>query len=177
VPSGASSPEPSVDAGSGEPSDATSPSGPAAPELEARLPTSVGGVSLTVDSATGSTILAEDPGSRAIIAALRADGKDPDALSFANAYDETAASDLQLMAFSVDGMAVDKVLRFVIDSWLAASGTGVTKDQVTLDGREFTRINYGDQGALDYVLAEKSTVIVITTADPSLAAQAAAALP
>jgi hypothetical protein len=64
-----------------------------------------------------------------------------------------------------------------MDSWLAASGAGVKTSSVTLAGRTFTRIDYGDQGAIDYVTAETDKVIVITTADASVAQQAAAALP
>ena len=168
---------PSGDAGSAGPSDEPSPSDASDPALEAVLPRQVGSVALTVDSATGTMILGGDQGSRAITAALRADGKGPEALSVAQAYDESAASDLSLMAFTVQGMAVDKTLKIVMDSWLSASGAGVKTDKASLGGRSFTRVDYGDGGAFDYVLAEKSVVIIITTSDPALAAQAAAALP
>ena len=53
---------------------------PAAPALLARLPDAVGDVTLASDSASGSTILGEDQGSRAILAALRAAGREPDDL-------------------------------------------------------------------------------------------------
>jgi hypothetical protein len=52
----------------------------------------------------------------------------------------------------------------------------VTQSDVTLNGKTWTRIDYGDEGTMDYVLAADPNVIVITTADPKLAAQAAAAL-
>jgi hypothetical protein len=166
-----------TDTGSGAPLESALPSAAAAPVLEAALPRQVGSVALAVDSATGSMILGEDQLSRAIVAALRAEGRQPDDLSLAQAYDETAESDLSILAVSVNGMPIAKTLRLVMDSWLAASGTGVTRDTATLDGRTFTRINYGDDGPLDYVIAQGEIVIVITTADPALAAQAAAALP
>ena len=95
----------------------------------------------------------------------------------AQAYDETAESDLSLLAVGVDGMAQDKVLTIVMESWLAATGAGVKSDTVTLSGRELTRIDYGDEGPLDYVTTKGAVVIVITTADPDLAALAVAALP
>lgn len=170
-------PVPSTGADSPAPSDGASPSEAAAPELEGVLPTKVGDVVLIVDSATGSMFLGEDQGSRAIAAALRADGRKPDDLGVAQAYDETAESDLSLLAVGVDGMAQDKVLAFVLESWLAATGAGVKIDTVTLSGRELTRINYGDEGSLDYVTTKGAVVIVITTADPDLAALAVAALP
>lgn len=150
---------------------------PAAPELVAALPTSVGSVALISDSATGSTILGEDQGSRAILAALRDEGKEPDDLGVAQAYDETGQSDLSILAVTVKGLPVTATEAIVLDSWLAATGAGVTKDTVTLDGRTWTRIDYGDGGTLDYVLRSGDNVIVITTADPALAEQAAAALP
>ncbi len=159
------------------PSDAASPSDRAAPDLEAVLPTRVGDVILLVDSATGSMMLGEDQGSRAITAALRADGREPDDLAVAQAYDETAEADLSILAVGVDGMSKDKVLTIVLESWLAATGAGVKTDTVTLSGRELMRIDYGDGGSLDYVTSKGAIVIVITTASPELAAQAVAALP
>jgi len=150
---------------------------PAAPDLEAKLPTKVGDVVLTVDSTTGSTFLADDQGSRAITAALRASGKVADDLKVAQAYDETSNSELTILAIGVDGMSTAKVLPIVLDSWLAASGAGVTQQKVTLGGQEFTRVDYGDEGAMDYVRTSGDAVIVITTPDPAQAAAAAAALP
>jgi hypothetical protein len=48
---------------------------------------------------------------------------------------------------------------------------------VTLGGHEFTKVNLGDEGPLDYVTTKDGVVFVITTSDPALAAQAAATLP
>ena len=158
-------------------SDSGSAAPPAAPDLEAKLPTKVGDVVLTVDSTTGSTFLADDQGSRAITAALRASGKVADDLKVAQAYDETSNSELTILAIGVDGMSTAKVLPIVLDSWLAASGAGVTQQKVTLGGQEFTRVDYGDEGAMDYVRTSGDAVIVITTPDPAQAAAAAAALP
>lgn len=160
------------------PSAGASPSASAAaPELESALPTQVGSVNLSVESALGATILGSDQGSRAIIAALRADGKSPEDLRVAQAYDPTGASDLTITAIRVQGMTLDTLKSLVLSSWLAASGAGVKEDSVTLGGHTFTRIDYGDEGPLNYVLAENDMIRIIETADPGLAAQAAAALP
>jgi hypothetical protein len=71
--------------------DATVPTeAPAAPELEAALPTSVAGTDLTVESALGTMVLADDAGSRAVIAALRAEGVASEDLQVAQAFDETS---------------------------------------------------------------------------------------
>ena len=150
---------------------------PAAPELVAALPTQVGDVTLTVESALGPDILGDDQGSRAITAALRADGRTPDDLRVAQAYDATGQSDLSILGVSVAGMSLDSVKSLVMTSWLAATGPGVVTDMVTLGGHEFTRIDYGDGGTIDYLLAQGDHVLLIETADAALAAQAAAALP
>jgi hypothetical protein len=148
-----------------------------APELEAVLPKKVGDTVLTIESALGTTILSTDQGSRAIVAALRAEGKVADDLKLAQAYDAAGQSDLSILAVTVTGMKLDAIRRLVLDSWLAATGAGVKTDTVTLAGRSFTRVDYGDGGVMDYLLAERDFVIIIETADANVAAQAAAALP
>jgi hypothetical protein len=174
-PSIAPSSEPS--GGSLDPGEVVPGESPAAPALVAALPVQVGDIKLATDSASGSTILADDQGSRAILAALREAGREPDDLKVAQAYDETGESDLSILGVTVDGLPVDKTRQLVLDSWLAATGAGVTTGTVTLGGRTWTRIDYGDGGTIDYLLAEDPNVIVVTTADPAIAEAAAAALP
>ena len=166
-------------AGSGDVPDASAGGleSPAAPELEAALPTKVGSLALVTDSAAGATILGEDQGSRAIQAALRAAGVSAESLKVAQAYDEAGETDLSILALAVDGMPIDATEKLVLNSWLAASGSGVTKSTVKLDGKDWTRVDWGDDGAMDYVRATEKLVYVITTADAALADQAAAALP
>ena len=159
------------------PSDAAASGAAADPALEARLPTNVNGTALTVDSALGTDIIGEDQSSRAIVAALRADGKTAADLSIAQAYDETQAADLTILALTVDGLAEAKLKQLVLDTWLSASGSGITKTDTKIGNRTFTVVDYGDDGAKDYVLGENGAVIVITTADEALAKAAAAALP
>jgi hypothetical protein len=148
-----------------------------APELEAKLPTEVDGTVLTVDSAAGTDVLGEDQSSRAIVAALRADGKTPADLTLAQAYDESQAADLSMLAIAVDGLSDAKTRQIVLDSWLAASGSGIKREDVDLGGRTVTRIDYGDDGAKDYVVTENGAVVVITTADEAVATDAIKALP
>jgi hypothetical protein len=150
---------------------------PVDPALEAALPTVVGDVQLTVGSETGDSFLSDDQFSRAIIAALRAAGKQPTDLHLAYAYDAVGDSDLQLNVFAVDGMSLSSVRQFVLDTWLSASGAGITREKVTMSGVEVTRVDYGDGQALDYVLTRNGRVFVVTTSDASLAEQAIAALP
>jgi hypothetical protein len=178
-PSPAPSSVPSVEA-SAVPSASAEPSASAAaaaPELEAALPTDVGGTPLTVDSAIGSTVLGEDAGSRATVAALRAAGHSVDDFQVAEAYDPTGTLDLSIIAFRVEGMTSAALETLIRDTWLSAGGTGVATSDVTLAGKPFTRIDYGDGGSMSYYTAVGDIVIVIETATPDLAAEAAAALP
>jgi hypothetical protein len=170
---------PSVDPGaaSADPGESVAAESPAAPDLIALLPTQVGDVALTADSATGASILAEDQGSRPILAALRAAGKEATDLRVAQAYDANQVSDLFIQAITVDGMPIDAMKALVMQTWLPAIGAGATQSEVTLAGKPWTRIDLGDGGTMDYVMSEAPNVIVITTADPKLAEQAAAALP
>lgn len=170
---------PSVDPGAGsvDPGESVAAESPAAPDLIAALPTQVGGVALVSDSATGASILSDDQGSRAILAALRAAGKEATDMRVAQAYDEASQSDLSILAVTIDGMPIDQIRKLVLETWLTATGPGVKQDEVTLDGKTWTRIDYGDGGTMDYVLAAAPNVIVVTTADPKVAEQAAAALP
>jgi hypothetical protein len=147
---------------------------PVAPELEAALPTQVGDTPLTIQSALGSEILAND---RIVTAALRAAGKEPDDLRLAEAFDPSIADGLWIRAISVTGMKTDELKAFVLGSLLLASSEGVKTDTVTLAGQSFTRVDIGDGLSIDYVLAEGDHAIIIETADAALAEQAAAALP
>ena len=148
-----------------------------APELEAKLPAEVDGTVLTIDSAAGTDVLGEDQSSRAIAAALRAEGKTAADLSLAQAYDETQAADLSIIAFSIDGLSDAKIRTIVLDSWLSATGSGVTQSDVELGGATVTRIDYGDDGTKDYVLTRDGAVVVITTGDEALATAAIEAMP
>jgi hypothetical protein len=150
---------------------------PAVPDLVARLPTKVGDLPMLADSATGLTVLGDDQGGRAILAALRADGLDPDAFQVAQALDEQGVSDLSILAIRVAGMDLAKVEAMVFDSWLAASGAGVTRTPVTLGTDEWILVDRGDNLRKDWVRAADGQVIVISTADEALAEQAAAAIP
>jgi hypothetical protein len=155
-----------------------SPSGAvAAPELEAALPATVAGTTLTISSAVGASVLGTDAGSRAITAALRADGKSGNDFRAAQAHDATGTLDLTILALRVTGMKSAALQKIVLNTWLSASGTGVKTSAITLGGGAFTKIDYGDGGAMSYITARGDIVIVIETAVADLAAQAAAALP
>ena len=176
-------PEPVGEATSGPtigPSDGTTElptEAPVSPELEAALPGSVAGTPLAIESATGTTVLGDDAGSRAVIAALRAEGASPEDLQVAQAYDENGTLDLSVIGFRAPGLDGSALRSIVLDTWLAADGPGVSTREDSMGGRTFTIVDFGDGGSLDYLTVDDDIVILIETSDAELAAQAAAALP
>jgi hypothetical protein len=174
---GSPTPRPSSSPSASPSSVAAASASPAAPELEAALPTKVGDIALTVESAIGATILGTDQGSGPMIAALRSEGKTADDLRVAQAFDPTRQSDLTIIAMSVAGMKADALRSLVLNSWLAASSPGVKSSSETIAGHAFTKVDYGSGVSSAYVLLEADRVIIIETPSADTAAQAAAALP
>jgi len=177
---GAPSDEPSVEPSGSE--DVGASQGPAAPELEAHLPTDIAGTTLTVQSGTAVDGLGGDPNSRALAAAMRGIGVKLEDLQIAQAADPLAQSDptnaldLDIFAFRVAGGDVAKLRTAIIDSWLSASAPGVKKTQVKLASKTFTKIDYGDAGRLDYVYTGTDYVVVVETSDASIATEVAGGL-
>lgn len=150
-----------------------------APELEKLLPTKVGTMDLTVASELGGAALSGgDQDSRAATAALTADGKQPDDLHLAQAagYDANGDPLLGVSAVSVSGLDAAKVRAVTLD-YFGLSGSAIKQITVTLAGKPWTKFDLGDGGLLYYLRAQGDIVLVITTADPKLADQAAAAIP
>ncbi len=162
------SPGPSGSADAGLPHDAA--------ELERLLPTKVAGVTLTIDSLLGGAILTADSGGQAAIDSLKAAGKVPDDLRYAEATDQSQTLDLSVVAISVRGLDGARVQTLLV-GWFDGGTGAVTRTEVTLAGKPWTRyVSAGDQSA-NYMRTEGDAVLVITTSDPALAQQAAAALP
>ena len=150
---------------------------PAAPELLAMLPATIEGTPFLSNSANGADVPADTPGSRALMASLRAIDKAPEDLQVAEAYDESETLDLYLLAFRLPGGDGAALRDIVLDTWLSAGGEGVAKEPLTLGGRDVIRVSYGDDEADAYVVTNEDAVIIIHTSDPNLAEAAAAALP
>jgi hypothetical protein len=148
-----------------------------APALEALLPTSVDGTAFTVESLTGADILAADPGSRALTAALRALGKEPTDLLVAQSYDAAEETDLSFLAFQLPGVELATLRTLVMQNWLVAEGEGVTVEEVELSGKTLTLVDYGDDLAPSYAYNHEDVVILMQTSDETLAEAGAAALP
>lgn len=148
------------------------------PTLEALLPKTVGGVTLSRQSTLGTTSLSSgDPSSQALIASLTTLGKTPGDMQIAAAYDDTSATDLQLFAFKVAGVKGSTLGQAIVDSYLAAGASGMTTAKVTISGKAVTHVMYSDGGADDYVYVRGDVVFDVATGDPASAIQAFAALP
>ncbi len=170
---------PEASSGSGEPpsGEAEASLSPAAPALEAAIPDTVGDITLAKDSATGADVLGDDPGARAVAAALRAAGHEPSDLLVVYARDEAGTGDLAITGLAVDGMGPKALNDLALSSWLPSGGAGVTKSTASVGGRDVTTVDYGDGGPIDYVLSTPDGVFIVTTADEDLAAEALPALP
>jgi hypothetical protein len=163
------------------------PSGsPFAPELEALLPKSIDStptdaspsvpIPLTVQSDSATNVFGEDPSSRALAARIRALGGTLDQLQIAQAYDDTGAIDLSIIAFRLPHADLTKLRAAITDTWLSAGATGVKSTTTELGGKSLTKVDYGDGSTIEYVYAKDDYVIVIDTSDVNVATQVATQL-
>ena len=144
IPPASASPEPSQAAAS-----------PAAPELEAHMPRTVAGTTLSVQSATGDQVLGKDAASKALISTLASFGKKPADLQVAQAYDPAGAVDITVLGFRVPGITGAKLLPAVLRTWLFAGATGVTTKVTTVSGVAVTQVSYSGDTSVSYVLAAR----------------------
>jgi hypothetical protein len=144
---------------------------PVAPELEAKMPTSIGGNPLSVISFTADNFFT-DPASRAFIAEVRSLGIDVAKLQVAEAGDDSQTVNLAAYGFRLPGGDIAKLVPAIERTWLSSGTAGVKQSTVSLGGKPFTKIDYGDGGAA-YVYRGADHVIVIETTDPAAAAEAA----
>jgi hypothetical protein len=143
-----------------------------APELEALLPTSIAGTPLSTQSTTGTAAFADDPSSQPLLQSLSQYGKTGDDLEIAEAYDPTDATDIDVNAFRVKGVTATQLRQAVVLAWLGADASGITTSQATVGGKKVSVIDYGDGGSKDYLYEQSEAVIVVTTEDPAIAAEA-----
>ncbi|MGZ3588673.1 MAG: hypothetical protein ACXVAE_06350 [Candidatus Limnocylindrales bacterium] len=145
--------------------------------LEALLPRTVNGVTLTTQSTTGTTALGDSPSSQALLASLQGFGKGAADLKVAEAYDASGTLDIDLIGYQVAGVDAAKLRQAIVASWLAAGSSGVTTAQVTIGGKQVIRIDYGDGSALDYLYQHGDLVVDVSTGDATLAGQVLGLLP
>ncbi|MDQ3128433.1 MAG: hypothetical protein M3Q66_08285 [Chloroflexota bacterium] len=147
-----------------------------APELEAVLPTDIGGTPLTIQSNSATEIFGDDPSSRALGARIRAIGGTLDQLQVAQAYDDTGSIVASIVGFRLPGADGAKLRAAIVETWLSAGNDGVTTSTVELGGKSLTKIDYGDDGTVEYVYGTDDHVIVIDTSDVAIATEIASKL-
>jgi hypothetical protein len=157
----------------GLPSDAASPNptpvSHVAPDLEARLPGSVDGTSLAIDSVTGATALDDDVTSKALIASLGDLDKTPSDLQIARALDPAGQRQIRVYAFRVVGADGADLVAVVVNALLANTAAAPEASQVTVGGVPVTKLSYGE-GPAEYVFGARDGVVFnVETTDESLA--------
>ena len=156
---------------SAEPTDVPEPTPTEAhgfPDLEALLPKTINGVNLLVESTTATDALGGDPSVDPLFAWVTESGKKPDDLETAQAYDLDGNIDAEFTAFQLKGIAPDKLRQELLQTWLGATESGITQSNKTIGGKSVLVIDYGDQGALDYVFEQGEAVIILSSSDPTL---------
>ncbi len=139
-----------------------------APDLEARLPATVGGTTLVIDSVTGATALGSDPTSQAIIASLADLGKTADDLQIARARDPADERPIRIYAFRVDGVGQADLGKMVADALLANTESVPERSEVTIGGVPLTKLTYGE-GPSEYLIeASDGVVFNIETTEEAL---------
>jgi hypothetical protein len=64
----------------------------------------------------------------------------------------------------------------VLQTWLGTANAGVTQSKVTIGGKEFTKVDYGDAQSNEYVYAKTDYVVVIDTNSESIVGEVAKTL-
>lgn len=171
-PIGSEEPLGSEDPGAVEPSGS-----PYATELQALLPTSLGGTTLTFDARSAASYFQEgDPTGRAVAASLRKLGKTSDDLQIVQGFDESGTISDAIVAFRLPGGDLDALRSIVLQTWLGTANAGVTQSKVTIGGKEFTKVDYGDAQSNEYVYAKTDYVVVIDTNSESIVGEVAKTL-
>ena len=144
-------------------------------ELEALLPTTLGGVALTVESQAGTEL---STNSAAFDAFLKSLGKARADFTLASAYAQGGLK-AQVGAWRVKGADPALLLPGFKDAVQGSSATPLTKADDSLGGRAVTRI--GDPGQLTqgplYAVVRGDMLLFVQTPDRSLAEEAMGKLP
>jgi hypothetical protein len=138
-------------------------------DLEAILPKSVDGTALSAQSTTGTDVLVGDPSSTDLLAWITSNGKKSSDLEVAEAFDPTNSVDIDITAVKLNGVAPATLRQELLKTWLGASASGITTRTTSVGGKSVLVIDYGDQGALDYVFEQGGAVVILSSSDAALA--------
>ena len=145
------------------------------PDLEALLPTSLGGVSLVVESQAGSDLSTTSGPFDAFLASL---GKTRSDFTLASAYSQGSLK-AEIGAWRVRGADTARLLPGFRSAVQASSTTPLAQSEETIAGRKVTRI--GNPGQLTrgplYVVVRGDTLLFVQTPEPRLAEEALGKLP
>jgi hypothetical protein len=145
------------------------------PELEALLPTTLGGVALTIESQAGTDLATQSAAFDAFLASL---GKTRTDFSVASAYSQ-GALEAAVGAWRLNGADPALLLPGFRTAVQASSTTPLTVVEETVAGRAVTRI--GDPGQLTqgplYVFVRGDTLWFVQTTERALAEEAMEELP
>jgi hypothetical protein len=144
-------------------------------DLEALLPTTLGGVALTVESQAGTELSTSSGPFNAFLKSL---GKTRADFSLASAYAQGGLK-AQIGAWRVKGADAALLLPGFKDAVQGSSKTPLTKADDILGGRAVTRI--GDPGQLTqgplYAIVRGDTLLFVQSPDRALAEEAMRKLP
>jgi len=150
------------------PSPSATPVSHVVPDLEERLPDSVDGTTMAIDSVTGATALGDDATSQALIAWLEDRGKTSNDLEIGRARDPAGDKPIRLYAFRVQGVDSADLARAIVSAFRADATSSPAESEVTLGGRTLTKVTYGE-GPAEYLLeAAGGVVFDIESTDESL---------
>jgi hypothetical protein len=157
-------------------SESEEPDSHVSPALEALLPKTWEGTTLTSQSWTGDTLLSDDGWSNAFSTFLQGAGKSPTDLLVAQAYDPEAAIDLTVAAFKITGVSAADIRKTLVNAWKADYPELATTTE-TVGGKKVTRGVFQDTGIDSYWYEHDDLVYDVETADAEMAAKVLASLP
>ena len=141
--------------------------------LEARLPTVVNGIALTVTSFDATSELTGDPAGERLIAFLATQGRTAADLKIAEAFDPVNNA-ITLVAWQAPGVDASALMNSMVLAGLFVSKTASPPPNVpgstTVGGKSVVQIPQAG-GEVDDLYASGDVLIDVRTNDPSLAAQ------
>jgi hypothetical protein len=146
-----------------------------APDLETLLPGEIDGTKLQKGSATGAGVFGGDAFSREMTQRLKAAGKAPADMRFANAQDSNGHLELEIGVFEVPGMPAKDLAAAIVAS-TRPNAPGLIAEPSVLGGKRVTTLIYPGGTAL-YLYPRGEHVFYIGTQNESLAAKAIGLLP
>jgi hypothetical protein len=146
-----------------------------APELEVLLPGTLDETELQVQSWTGDSILTDDAWSTSMTTFLASAGKTPRDLRGAQVYDPAQTLDGSIGVYRVAGIEPAALRDALVAAWKVDYPEMVVST-VTLDGKEVTKLDFGEDSIATYLYVRDDLVFDVTF-DETLASAALAALP